>query len=106
MRVMVVLKATKSSEAGVMPSQQLLTEMGTYNEELVKAGLMLAGDGRHPSSKAKLVLLAGGKRKVTGLMPDAPRSAIEAVWRAESARRLRSRRPARSASPTAGAGTR
>ena len=55
MRVMVIVKATKESEAGVMPSQQLLTEMGNYNEELVKAGVMLAGDGLQASSKGARV---------------------------------------------------
>jgi hypothetical protein len=64
MRVMVIVKATKSSEAGVMPSEKLLTEMGKYNEELVKAGIMLAGEGLHPSSKAKRVVLGGGKKTV------------------------------------------
>ena len=52
MRVMVLIKATAESEAGVMPSQELLTQMGNFNEELVKAGVMLAGDGLHPSSRA------------------------------------------------------
>ena len=51
MRFMILIKATKDSEAGVMPSQQLLTEMGKFNEELVKAGVMLAGEGLHPTSK-------------------------------------------------------
>jgi hypothetical protein len=64
MRVMVIIKATKSSEAGVMPSEQLLREMGTFNEELVKAGIMLAGDGLHPSSKGKRVRFAGGKKSI------------------------------------------
>ena len=59
MRVMVVVKATKASEAGVMPDERLLTEMGNYNEELVKAGIMLAGDGLHPSSKGKRVRFSG-----------------------------------------------
>src|ERR1700704_544714 len=59
MRVMVMVKATKDSEAGVKPSQQLLTEMGKYNEELVKAGIMLAGDGLHPSSKGARVRFSG-----------------------------------------------
>src|SRR5438874_11341451 len=53
MRVLVLVKATKDSEAGVMPSKELLTEMGKFNEELVKAGVMLAGEGLHPTSKAK-----------------------------------------------------
>ena len=62
MRVMVIVKATKNSEAGVMPSEKLLTEMGKFNEDLVKAGIMLAGDGLHPSSKGKRVRFAGGKK--------------------------------------------
>src|SRR4051812_16878497 len=64
MRVMVIVKASKDSEAGVMPSQQLLTEMGKFNEELVKAGVMLAGEGLHPSSKGKRVRFSGDKRTV------------------------------------------
>jgi hypothetical protein len=64
MRVMVLIKATEESEAGVMPSQELLTEMGNFNEELVKAGVMLAGDGLHPSSKGVRVVFSGGERKV------------------------------------------
>ena len=64
MRVMVLIKADKDSEAGVMPSEQLLTEMGKYNEELVKAGIMLAGEGLHPSSKGKRVRFSGEKRTV------------------------------------------
>jgi hypothetical protein len=55
MKVMVLVKATQDSKAGVMPSEQLLTEMGQYNEELVKAGIMLAGEGLHPSSKGARV---------------------------------------------------
>jgi hypothetical protein len=64
MRFMVIVKATKDSEAGVMPSEQLLTEMGRYNEELVKAGIMLAGEGLHPSSKGARVRFSGSKRTV------------------------------------------
>src|SRR5882724_9650356 len=64
MRVMVIVKASKNSEAGVMPSQQLLTEMGKFNEELVKAGVMLAGEGLHPTSKGKRVRFSGTKRTV------------------------------------------
>ena len=64
MRVMVIVKATKNSEAGVMPSEKLLAEMGKFNEELVKAGVMLAGDGLHPSSKGKRVRFSGGKKTV------------------------------------------
>ncbi|HMJ51187.1 MAG TPA: YciI family protein [Polyangiaceae bacterium] len=65
MRVMVIVKATKNSEAGVMPSEKLLTDMGKYNEELVKAGIMLAGDGLHPSNKGKRVHFGGGKKTVS-----------------------------------------
>ena len=65
MRVMVIVKADKKSEAGEMPTEQLLTEMTKYNEELVKAGVMLAGEGLHPSSKGARVKFAGGKRIVT-----------------------------------------
>jgi hypothetical protein len=64
MRVMVCVKASKDSEAGVMPSEQLLTDMGKYNEALVKAGIMLAGEGLHPSSKGKRVRFSGQKRSV------------------------------------------
>ena len=64
MRFMILVKATKDSEAGVMPSEQLLTEMGKFNEELVKAGVMLAGEGLHPSSKGARVRFSGGKRTV------------------------------------------
>jgi hypothetical protein len=64
MRVMVIVKATKNSEAGVMPGETLLAEMGAFNEELVKAGIMLAGDGLHPSSKGTRVRFSGGKRTV------------------------------------------
>jgi hypothetical protein len=64
MRVMVIVKATKNSEAGVMPSETLLREMGEYNEELVRAGVMLAGDGLHPSSKGKRIRFSGSQRSV------------------------------------------
>jgi hypothetical protein len=64
MKVMVIVKASKASEAGEMPSQQLLTEMGNYNEELVKAGIMLAGDGLHPTSKGKRVRFSAKDRTV------------------------------------------
>jgi hypothetical protein len=63
-RVMVIVKATKNSEAGVMPSQQLLADMGRFNEELVNAGIMVAGEGLHPSSKGKRVRFSGGNRTV------------------------------------------
>lgn len=64
MRVMVVVKATKDSEAGVLPSQELLTAMGKYNEELVKSGIMLAGEGLKPSSHGKRVRFSGSRRTV------------------------------------------
>jgi hypothetical protein len=65
MKFMVIVKATKDSEAGVMPSTELLTAMGKYNEELVNAGVMLAGEGLHPSSKGARVTFSGDKRFVT-----------------------------------------
>ncbi|GAG32445.1 unnamed protein product, partial [marine sediment metagenome] len=64
MRFMVIVKATKDSEAGALPSQELLTAMGKFNEELVKAGIMLAADGLHPSSKGARVQFDGTKRTV------------------------------------------
>jgi hypothetical protein len=64
MRVMVLVKATKNSEAGVMPDEKLLAQMGKYNEELVKAGVMVAGEGLHPSSKGKRLRFSGGTRTV------------------------------------------
>ena len=64
MRVMVLIKATERSEAGEMPSQELLEQMTAFNEELVKAGVMLAGEGLHPSSRAVRVEFAGSERKV------------------------------------------
>ena len=64
MRVIVMVKATKESEAGKMPDEKMLTEMGKYNEELVKAGIMVAGEGLHPSSKGKRVRFSGARRTV------------------------------------------
>jgi hypothetical protein len=64
MRVIVIVKASKESEARVMPDERMLAEMGKYNEELVKAGIMLAGEGLHPSSKGKRVRFSGTKRTV------------------------------------------
>jgi hypothetical protein len=64
MRFMVIVKADKSSEAGAMPTEQLLADMGKYNEELVKNGVMLAGEGLHPSSKGARVRFSGDKRTV------------------------------------------
>jgi hypothetical protein len=64
MRFMVLVKANKDSEAGVLPSEEVLTEMGKYNEELVKAGVMLAADGLHPSSKGARIAYSGKQRTV------------------------------------------
>ena len=64
MRFMIIVKANKDSEAGIMPDEKLLTEMGKYNEELVKAGIMVAGEGLHPSSKGARVRFSGRERTV------------------------------------------
>lgn len=64
MRFMVIVKADKNSEAGILPDEKLLAEMGKFNEELVKAGVMLAGEGLHPSSKGARVRFSGSKRTV------------------------------------------
>ena len=64
MKVMVIVKASPNSEAGVMPSEKLLSDMGKYNEELVKAGIMQAGEGLHPSSKGKRIKFSGTQRTV------------------------------------------
>jgi hypothetical protein len=77
---MVIVKATNNSEAGVMPSEQLFAEMGKYNEELVKAGIMLAGEGLHPSSKGKRIHFSGSKRSVVdGPFPEA-KELIAGFW--------------------------
>ena len=65
MRVMVIVKANDDSEGGVMPDEKILTDMGKFNEELVKAGVMLAGEGLHPTSQGKRVKFDGAKRTVT-----------------------------------------
>lgn len=65
MRFMILVKASRDSEAGVMPSEKLLTEMGAYNDELVKAGILLAGEGLHPSSRGARVRFSGTSRTVT-----------------------------------------
>src|ERR1700721_650233 len=65
MKVMVIVKANKGSEAGILPSTEILAAMGKYNEELVKAGVMLAGEGLHASSKGKRVKFSGGKHTIT-----------------------------------------
>lgn len=80
MRVMVMVKATPESEAGIMPSEQLMTDMGKFNEELVKAGIMLAGDGLHPSSKAKRVHFKGKDRTVTDGPFTETRELIAGYW--------------------------
>jgi hypothetical protein len=64
MRFMIIIKADKNTEAGVMPDEKLFTEMGNFNEELVNAGIMLAGDGLHPSSKGARIKFSGDKRTV------------------------------------------
>lgn len=80
MRFMVLVKADANSEAGVMPDERLLTEMGNYNEELVKAGVMLAGEGLHPSSKGARVKFAGDQRIVTdGPFPET-KELIAGFW--------------------------
>jgi len=65
MRVLVAVKANKDSEAGIMPTKEILTAMGKFNEELVKAGVMLAAEGLHPSSKGKRIRFEGGKKTIT-----------------------------------------
>jgi len=80
MRVMVIIKANKESEAGVMPSEALLNAMGKFNEELVNAGIMLAGEGLHPSSKAKRVKFSHGKRIVTDGPFAETRELIAGFW--------------------------
>ena len=64
MRVMVIVKATRNSEAGALPTEKLLADMGKFNEELVKAGVMLAGEGLHPSSRGKRIVFSGGRKSV------------------------------------------
>jgi hypothetical protein len=80
MRVMVIVKANEESEAGIMPSQQILTDMGKFNEELVKAGLMLEGEGLHPSSKGKRIKFQGGNRIVTDGPFAETRELIAGYW--------------------------
>jgi hypothetical protein len=80
MRVMVIVKATKDSEAGVLPDKKLLAHMGKYNEELVKAGVMLAGEGLHASSKGARVRFSGSKRTVVdGPFPET-KELIAGYW--------------------------
>jgi hypothetical protein len=80
MRVMVIVKATKNSEAGVMPTQKLLADMGKYNEELVKAGVMLAGEGLHPSAKGKRIRFSGDTRTLVHGPFSHPEELIEGFW--------------------------
>ncbi|HKR14683.1 MAG TPA: YciI family protein [Pyrinomonadaceae bacterium] len=80
MRVLVIIKANEESEAGIMPSEQLLNEMGKFNEELVNAGVMLAGEGLHPSSKAKRIKFSGGNRIVTDGPFAETRELIAGFW--------------------------
>jgi hypothetical protein len=80
MRVMVIIKANSDSEAGVMPSERLLTEMGKYNEELVKAGIMLAGEGLKASSNGKRVRFSGASRTVIDGPFGATNELIAGFW--------------------------
>lgn len=80
MKVMVIVKATKNSEAGVLPSEKLLSEMGKYNEQLVKAGIMLAGDGLQPSVRGKRIKFAGEKRTVVDGPFGATRELVAGYW--------------------------
>jgi len=80
MRFMILIKADKNSEAGVIPDEKLLTEMGKFNEELVKAGVMLAGEGLHPSSKGARVKFSGAKRIVTDGPFTEARELIAGFW--------------------------
>jgi hypothetical protein len=80
MRFMILVKATKESEAGIMPSEKMLTEMGKFNEELAKAGVMLAGEGLHPSSKGARVRFSGGRTTVIdGPFPES-KELIAGFW--------------------------
>lgn len=80
MRFLVIVKANKDSEAGKMPTQEILTEMGKFNEELVEAGMMLAGEGLHPSSKGKRIKFSGDKRKVSDGPFGKPKELIAGYW--------------------------
>ena len=80
MRVMVMIKANKDSEAGIMPGEELLNAMGKFNEELVNAGVMLEGEGLHPSSKAKRIKFSGGNRIVTDGPFAETRELIAGYW--------------------------
>ena len=80
MRVLVIIKANEESEAGIMPSEALLNAMGKFNEDLVNAGVMLAGEGLHPSSKAKRIKFSGGNRIVTDGPFAETRELIAGFW--------------------------
>jgi hypothetical protein len=80
MRVMVIIKANADSEAGVMPSEKILADMGKFNDELVNAGIMLEGEGLHPTSKAKRVKFSKGKRLVTDGPFTETRELIAGYW--------------------------
>ena len=80
MKFMVIVKASPESEAGQMPSQQLMTDMGKFNEELVKAGVLLAGEGLHPSSKGARIRFAGSKREVIDGPFGATRELVAGFW--------------------------
>jgi hypothetical protein len=80
MRCMVLVKASKDSEAGVMPSEKLLAAMGKYNEELMKAGVMLAGEGLHPSSKGARVKFSGDTRTVVSGPFAGPKDLVAGFW--------------------------
>jgi hypothetical protein len=80
MRCMVLVKASKDSEAGVMPSEKLLAAMGKYNEELMKAGVMLAGEGLHPSSKGARVKFSGDTRTVVPGPFAGPKDLVAGFW--------------------------
>ena len=80
MRVIVMIKATRASEAGQMPSRQLLEDMGRYNEELARAGIMLAGEGLHPSSRGVRVRFAGKQRMVTEGPFAEPHELLAGFW--------------------------
>src|SRR4051812_6514542 len=80
MRFMVIIKADKNTEAGVLPDEKLLTAMGKYNEELVKAGIMLAGEGLHPSSRGSRVRFSGSKRTVVDGPFSVTKELIAGFW--------------------------
>ena len=80
MRFMLIVKATKESEAGVLPTQEELAEMGKFNEELVKAGVMLAGEGLQASSKGARVVFSGGQRKVVDGPFAEPKELVAGFW--------------------------